>query len=529
MRTTWTDEGGFARKVVAPVSLVVTAFATLSNVRGTLTPQLRGDGSVLVLVDLAAGKARLGGSILAQVLGGFGGAVPDLDDATRLAACMPPSPTSAPATWSRPITTGPTAACGRPCARWLLPGGSACPSRVARGPQRCGCRAVDVCGGARGCARSARGRPARCRGAPARTRAGRLRRGDRPDPQDPGVAVTRGDEVLLHKEIRELQQAWDEVSWRISALRDNPECADEEHASAGSPDDVGLRVALTFDPADDVAAPYVNLGARPKVAILREQGVNSHVETSFAFDRAGFDTFDVHMTDLQAGRADLRTSPRLRGVRWFLVWRHAGRRGGLGALGALQPRSHAQAFHDFFHRPTPSGWASATDARCSPRSPTSSPGPTRGRGSPATGVEQYEARLTLVEVLDSPSIFFSGMAGSRPRSPSRTARAAPTSRSAGTPRRAAGAAVRRCQLVRSRRHLPREPQRQPDGLTAVTTADGRFTAMMPHPERVQRNVQLSWTDGPVEQEPVAADVPQRTGLRRLVSRTTRTLREFTRF
>jgi hypothetical protein len=113
--------------------------------------------------------------------------------------------------------------------------------------------------------------------------------------------------------------------WRISALRDNPECADEEHAGVRGAGDPGLVVALTFDPADDVAAPYVNLGARPKVAILREQGVNSHVETSFAFDRAGFDTYDVHMTDLQAGGSTSRRH-RARGVRRLLVRRHARRR-----------------------------------------------------------------------------------------------------------------------------------------------------------------------------------------------------------
>src|SRR5690606_21469962 len=134
-----------------------------------------------------------------------------------------------------------------------------------------------------------------------------------------GVATTgrrvvgSAGEVSLVGPVRELAQAWDEVSWRISALRDNPRCADEEHAAFGADDDPGLHVAPTFAPVEDVAAPYLNLGARPRVAILREQGVNSHVETAFAFDRAGFDTFDVHMTDLQAGRFDL-ADPQVKGL-----------------------------------------------------------------------------------------------------------------------------------------------------------------------------------------------------------------------
>src|SRR5690606_14816350 len=121
---------------------------------------------------------------------------------------------------------------------------------------------------------------------------------------DRRVRVRTAGEQVLDEPVRDLAQAWDEVSWRITSLRDNPECADEEHAAVGTADP-GLHVAPTFDPREDVAATYLNLGARPRVAILREQGVNSHVETAFAFDQAGFDTYDVHMTDLQAGRFDL--------------------------------------------------------------------------------------------------------------------------------------------------------------------------------------------------------------------------------
>ncbi len=496
MRATWTDEGGAARKVVAPVSLVVTAFASLPDVRGTLTPQLRGDGSVLVLVDLAAGKARLGGSILAQVLGSFGGAVPDLDDAARLRGLYAAladlrardlvsayHDRSDGGLWA---TVCEMALAGRVGVHVGLPAGLS-DADVIRSmfAEELGV-VIEV--------------PAvALRDVVALLREHGL--GDCVEVigrtlKTPAVAITRGDEVLLHKEIQELHQAWDEVSWRISALRDNPECADEEHAAAGSPDDAGLHVALTFDPTEDVSAPHVNLGARPKVAILREQGVNSHVETSFAFDRAGFDTFDVHMTDLQTGRADLAAYQGFVACGGFSYGDTLGAGEGWARSVLFNP-ALAQAFHEFFHRPDTFALGICNGCQMMAALADHIPGADAWPRFTRNRSEQFEARLSLVEVLDSPSIFFSGMAGSRLP----IAVAHGEGRADFSQRGDAAAVLSAMRFVdgagRPATAYPANPNGSPDGLTAATTADGRFTVLMPHPERVLRNSQLSWTDGDV--------------------------------
>ena len=201
---------------------------------------------------------------------------------------------------------------------------------------------------------------------------------------DRRVRVSVAGEQVLDEPVRDLAQAWDEVSSRIAALRDNPACAQEEHTAFGADDDPGLVVAPSFDPADDVAAPYLNLGVRPKVAILREQGVNSHVETAFAFDKTGFDTYDVHMTDLQAGRFDLADVVGLVACGGFSYG---------DTLGAGEGWARSVLFNERLTSgsptsspaTTPSASVSATAARCSPHSPSSSPAPRRGRASPATG------------------------------------------------------------------------------------------------------------------------------------------------
>ena len=163
------------------------------------------------------------------------------------------------------------------------------------------------------------------------------------------MRVSVAGERVLDESVRDLAQAWDEVSSRIAGLRDNPACAEEEHDAFGADDDPGLVVAPSFDPTDDVAAPYLTLGVRPKVAILREQGVNSHVETAFAFDKAGFDTYDVHMTDLQTGRFDLADVVGLVACGGFSYGDTLGAGEGWARSVLFNDRL-TQGFHDFFHR-----------------------------------------------------------------------------------------------------------------------------------------------------------------------------------
>ena len=316
---------------------------------------------------------------------------------------------------------------------------------------------------------------------------------------DRRVRVAVGDEVVVDEAVRDLAEAWDEVSSRMALLRDNPACAEEEHAAVGADDDPGLVVAPTFDPDDDVTAPYVGRGARPKVAILREQGVNSHVETAFAFDRAGFDTYDVHMTDLQAGRFDLADVVGLVACGGFSYGDTLG--AGVGwARSVLFDERLTEGFRTFFSRDGTFGLGICNGCQMFAALADLIPGAEAWPRFTRNRSEQYEARLTLVEVLESPSILTAGMAGSR----------MPIAVAHGegfadfSARGDSGTVARVARFVDHRGGealtYPFNPNGSPGGLTAVTTPDGRFTAMMPHPERVARNVQLSWTSGPAEQE-----------------------------
>ncbi len=490
MRSTWADTAGESRKVVSPVSLVVTAFATLPDVRGTLTPQLR-DGSVIVLVDLGAGCHRTGGSILAQVTGQFGGAVPDLDDPARLVALV----SAVNALRDKGIVTAYhdrsdgglwAAAC-----EMAFAGGVGVELQVDSAEELFAEELGVVLGV------PAESGP-EVEAVLAEHGLGDLTRVVGRTAPDGQMHLGVGGESLLDKPIRELQQVWDEVSWRISALRDNPECADEEHATAGSDDDPGLHVALTFDPAQDIAAPIVARGVRPKVAILREQGVNSHLETAFALHSAGFDTYDVHMTDLQTGRADLLDFQGFVACGGFSYGDTLGAGEGW-ARSILFNSALAESFHEFFHRPDTFALGICNGCQMMAALADHIPGAEAWPRFTRNRSEQFEARLSLVEVLDSPSIFYSGMAGSRiPIAVAHGEGLADFSQ-----RGDAGAVHRAMRFVdgrgRAATAYPANPNGSPDGLTSVTTPDGRFTVLMPHPERVLRNVQLSWTDGDVSE------------------------------
>ena len=501
MRTRWTDESGEAKQVTSPVSLVVTAFASLPDVRGTWTPQLHGvvpdaDGNLrdteLILVDLGAGANRLGGSILAQVSGAFGGEVPDLDDPARLAGLavalhdlrerdlvLAYHDRSDGGLWATLCEMAFASGCGL-----SIDAGSVSElfteelGVVVEVPsdRRAEVQEVLVSHGL---------------GDLSRTVA-------RPTP-DRRVRVAVGGEQALEASVRDLAQAWDEVSWRIAALRDNPACAEEEHAAFGADDDPGLVVAPTFDPTEDVTGPYVGLGARPKVAILREQGVNSHVETAFAFDRAGFDTYDVHMTDLQAGRFDLADAVGLVACGGFSYGDTLGAGEGW-ARSVLFNERLTEQFHDFFHRDDTFGLGICNGCQMFAALAELIPGAEAWPRFTRNRSEQYEARLTQVEVLDSPSIFTAGMAGSRIPIAVAHGEGFANFSAQGD----AGAVARTMRFVdhhgEAALRYPHNPNGSPDGLTAVTTPDGRFTAMMPHPERVARNVQLSWTSGRIEDE-----------------------------
>jgi phosphoribosylformylglycinamidine synthase len=521
MRTQWRD-GDEAKKVVAPVSLIVSAFATLDDVRDTLTPQLQGGDTTLVLVDLGQGRHRMGGSMLAQVLGRFGDRVPDLDDPALLKSLV--------------AAVNGLRAQGRLLAYHDRSDGGlwAAVCEMAFAGHLGVSLNVDILvteGDGISDSRAEYGDSKNWAGQVSERRNELTLKAlfneelgvvlqvpteQRNDvmqvlrehglsrhahfigkTNDRGVVeIWRDTKAVFSAPLRDLQQTWDEVSWRIARERDNPEAADAEHAAAGAADDPGLHVELGFDPTEDVAAPYIATGARPKLAILREQGVNSHVEMSYAMALAGFDTFDVHMSDLQAGRARLDQFRGFVACGGFSYGDTLGAGEGWARSILFNPQL-AEQFAAFFGRGDTFALGVCNGcqmlAALSPMIPGAAAWPkfTRNRS------EQFEARLSMVEVLDSPSLFFAGMAGSRMPIAVAHGEGFADFSQRGDPMKVARAMRFVDGQGRPTETYPANPNGSPEGLTSVTTPDGRFTALMPHPERVFRNVQLSWAGGDV--------------------------------
>jgi phosphoribosylformylglycinamidine synthase len=527
MRTRW-SAGGEARQVTAPVSLIVTAFATLADVRGTLTPQLQAGDTTLLLVDLGQGRMRMAGSMLAQVLGQFGDVVPDLDDAQALKALV--------------NAVNALRAQGQLLAYHDRSDGGlwAAACEMAFAGHRGVSLNVDILvteGDGISDSRADMGDSKNWAGQVGERRNELMLKAlfneelgvvlQVPTAQRDAVLATlrehglsrhthvvgktndravvevwRDAKLQFGAPLRELQQQWDEVSWRITRERDNPAAADSEHAAAGAEDDPGLHLHLSFDPAvvPTALAPLPSspalLSTRPKVAVLREQGVNSHVEMSYALHQAGFDTFDVHMSDLQAGRTTLAQYQAFVACGGFSYGDTLGAGEGWARSILFNP-ALAEQFAAFFQRPDTLALGVCNGcqmmAALSPIIPGAQAWPKFTRNQS----EQFEARLSLVEVLDSPSLFFTGMAGSRI-----PVAVAHGEGYADFSQRGDAAQVKQALRFvdhhgRATETYPFNPNGSPGGLTSVTTPDGRFTVLMPHPERVFRNVQMSWAGGDI--------------------------------
>jgi phosphoribosylformylglycinamidine synthase len=306
------------------------------------------------------------------------------------------------------------------------------------------------------------------------------------------LSIWRDAQEVFSAPLEDLHQVWDSVSWKICRERDNPECADAEHASAGQADHPGLQVHVCDGAMDDVSAPFVHV-ARPRVAILREQGVNSHVEMAYAFHVAGFEAHDVHMTDLQQGRANLQDFKGLVACGGFSYGDTLG--AGVGwARSILFNPALSDRFQQFFARPDTFALGVCNGCQMFAELATIIPGTEAWPRFTTNRSERFEARLSQVEVLKSPSLFLDGLAGSR----------LPIAVSHGEGRANFSQRGNAAQVIAAMRFVdatgqptesyPFNPNGSPGGLTAVTTADGRFTAMMPHPERVFRRLQMSWFD-----------------------------------
>jgi phosphoribosylformylglycinamidine synthase len=493
MKTAW-REGETHKSVVAPVSLIVSAFAPVRDVRRTLTPALQLDErpTSLWLIDLSQGKNRLGGSALAQVYGELGDEPADLDapqPLVQLAAALREMRALGMlrAYHDRSdggllVTLLEMAFAGHCGLDIALPATRGAPlaQLFAEEPGV----VVQILAGDEPAfgeilARQQLSGAALYLGAPV---------------SDLRVQVRVGA-VNLDESWADLKRAWSETSWRLRRLRDDPQCADEEFAAQTAEEDPGLSVALSFDPQQDIAAPFIARDMRPAVAILREQGVNSQVETAAVFDRAGFTPHDVHMTDLLSGRRSLNEFKGLIACGGFSY----GDVLGAGEGWAKSVLFHAAAreeFERFFSRGDTFALGICNGCQMFAALKSIIPGTAHWPRFVKNRSEQHEARFSLVEVLKSPSVLLAGMEGS----------VLPVAVSHGegraefaSPAAAAACAASGLVGVRYIHHdrsvattYPANPSGTPFGLAALCNEDGRVTITMPHPERSFRYAQNSW-------------------------------------
>jgi phosphoribosylformylglycinamidine synthase len=545
MRTQWTDGAPGAgaapartHKVVSPVSLIVSAFATLADVRGTLTPQLDAQepDSSLLLIDLGSGRNRMGAGILAQVLGQTGDSAPDLNHAQDLVnlvaavnrlradgqilayhdrsdggllACVCEMAFAGQVGVSLNVDLLVTEGDGVNDSRADYGDAKNWTSQVSARRDELTLRALfseelGVVLQVRSAERGAVMQTLREFGLSRHSHfIGKTRPAAATIDAGKGeLQIWRDTKAIFSASLADLQQVWDGVSWKICQLRDNPDCADAEHISLGDPGNPGLHVHVTFDPDLLALPPGEGRGegapalllSRPRVAILREQGVNSHVEMAYAFSEAGFDAYDLHMTDLQNGRAHLRDFQGLVACGGFSYGDTLG--AGVGWARSVTFNSAlAEQFSAFFARADRFGLGVCNGCQMFAELADIIPGAKAWPRFTTNRSERFEARLSLVEVLASPSLFFAGMAGSR-----LPIAVAHGEGYADFSRRGDRATVIPAMRFVDHHGQPTEaypfnPNGSPAGLTAVTTADGRFTALMPHPERVFRNIQMSWTSG----------------------------------
>jgi phosphoribosylformylglycinamidine synthase len=530
MRTQWQADGQ-THQVTSPVSLIITAFASLPDVRGTLTPQLdaQTDDTSLLLIDLGQGRNRMGGSVLGQVLDQFGDSVPDLEDPQSLVSLV--KAVNALRAKGQILAYHDRSDGGLLAAvaemafaghvgvalnvdMLVTEGDGISDSRADHGDAKNWAGQVSarreeltlkalfneelgVVLQVRTADRNAVLQTLREHGLSKHTHViGKTRPVQSTIQKGVGeLSVWRDTKEVFAAKLEDLHQVWDSVSWKICQQRDNPACADAEHAAAGQANDPGMHVALSFDPSENVAAPFLNL-SRPKVAILREQGVNSHVEMAYAFHKAGFESHDVHMTDLQSGRANLADFQGLVACGGFSYGDTLGAGIGWARSITFNP-ALADQFKGFFGRTDTFGLGVCNGCQMFAELADIIPGAQDWPRFTTNQSERFEARLSMVEVLESPSLFLQGMAGSRLPIAVAHGEGFANFKHRGNAAQAIGAMRFVDNHGQATEQYPFNPNGSAGGLTAVTTADGRFTAMMPHPERVFRNVQMSWTRGDI--------------------------------
>ncbi|WFB37852.1 phosphoribosylformylglycinamidine synthase [Kiritimatiellota bacterium B12222] len=498
MRSSWQDSKGQEQKQVSPLSLMITGFSKVTDVRKTLTPDLKEVGSHLLLIDLGNGKNRLGGSTLAQVYNQVGSDVPDLDDPAAFKAFF--------ATVQQLISDNAILSYHDRSDGGLLATLAEMAFSGRKGVT------VDLSD-----------------------------RSDQTDPTDPLAAlfseelgavievseenlnhvmsafqaavprlsvsdlgkttstqtllITQNNELLYKETLSTLNRAWSELSYRMQSLRDNPECAQEEYDRILDESDSGLIIKPTFDHSS--AITHSPSGAKPRMAIFREQGINGQNEMAFAFDKAGFQSVDVTMTDLLAGRVDLKDFQGLVACGGFSYGDVLGAGSGWAKSILYNPQL-LEMFQSYFERPDSFTLGVCNGCQMISQLKDLIPGAAAWPAFKRNRSEQFEARVANVEILKSPSLFFQGMEGSL--------LPIPVAHGEGRADFAKTGNLEACktQNLTALRYIdaqgpattyPQNPNGSPEGLTAFTTEDGRATILMPHPERCFRSVQMSYNNG----------------------------------
>ena len=494
MKTTW-EENGEKKSVTAPLSLVISSFARVEDVRKTVTPQLRTDkgASRLLLIDLGERKNRLGATALAQVykqlgdkpadvvnvakLKNFFDAMQALVAERKLLAYHDRSDGGLITTLAEMAFAGncgvdvDISALGDNDLAVLFNeelGAVIQVSESELSAVREVLKAHDLLG--------------------LTYELGSVSSEDR-------FEITRGSKKLLSEKRSELRGIWAELTHQMQRLRDNPECADQEFEAKKATDNKGLSAHLTYDVNEDIAAPYISKGVKPKVAVLREQGVNSHVEMAAAFDRAGFAAIDVHMSDLMAGRYNLNDFNAMVACGGFSYGDVLGAGGGWAKSILFNPQLRDQ-FSQFFANENTLSLGVCNGCQFISTLAEIIPGAENWPRFVRNKSERFEARAAMVKINDTNSLWFKGMAGSH----------MPIAVSHGegrvefkTPENLTALQAQNlivAQYIDSHLNVtetyPANPNGSALGITAISNVDGRIAAMMPHPERVFRAVSNSW-------------------------------------
>ena len=519
MKTVWQDNGE-QKSVVSPLSLIISAFAPVEDVRKTVTPELKNvEDSVLLLVDLGNGKARMGGSAFGQVYNNMTGDAPDLDDTGRLKAFY--------------SVIQQLVAEDKLLAYHDRGDGGLFATLVEMAfAGRCGISADIDC-------LMDKFLPIHhpdFQGDPAEGLSDKLYNNaaikilfneelgaviqicqqDRdyvdaafkaanlidavswigsPDFDNESISFF-GYGYFLEQNRVDLQRAWQETSHAIQRLRDNPACADSEFALIGDNDRSALFADVKFDVNEDIAAPFVNSGAKPKIAILREQGVNGQIEMAAAFTRAGFDAYDVHMSDLMAGRVHLADFQMLAACGGFSYGDVLGAGEGWAKTILFHPALREQ-FAAFFARQDTLALGVCNGCQMMSNLAEIIPGSQGWPKFKRNRSEQFEARLSMVEVAKSPSLILAEMQGSRlPVVVSHGEGRADFAHLGRDGNSVSDGLAIALQYIDGTgavtQTYPLNPNGSPQGIAGVTNADGRITIMMPHPERVYQTAQMSW-------------------------------------